>query len=190
MGTLDQLRAEVASCTACGLSQTRTNVVVGAGPLEAPLVLIGEAPGAAEDAAGEPFVGRSGSLLLKLVDEVLGLGRADCYIANVIKCRPPSNRPPSRGEIALCAPFLDAQLAAVRAAVVVTVGNTASRTVLGTTEGITSLRGSVHRSPRCTLPVVPTYHPAAALRGGPSVVAAMRDDLALARPFLDDVGTR
>lgn len=188
--TLEQLGAEAASCAACVLSKTRTTVVVGSGRRDAPLFVVGEAPGAAEDAAGQPFIGRSGTLLLELVEEVLGLTRSDCYIANVVKCRPPNNRPPSTAEIASCAHYLDDQLALVHSAVVVTVGNTATRAVLDTKAGITSLRGSVHSSPRCTMPVVPTYHPAAALRGGPSVVAAMRADLALARPFLDGARAR
>jgi len=152
------------------------------GSPSAELMIVGEAPGAEEDIAGIPFVGRSGKLLDRLLGEELGLDRSACYIANVVKCRPPANRDPHPDEVSACRHFLEGQIELVAPKVVVTLGNFASRTLLDTTEGITRLRGRVHRVGQ--MPVVPTYHPAAALRGGATVVAEMRADLVRARAFL------
>jgi len=137
---------------------------------------VGEAPGAAEDLAGLPFVGRSGKLLEKLLLEELGLKREEVYITNLVKCRPPENRNPLPKEIAACKVFLDGQLEAIAPKVLLTLGNFATRSLLQTREGITSLRGRVFAFPGFSL--IPTIHPAAALRGGQAKVDWMREDLA------------
>jgi DNA polymerase len=161
---------------------TRQRVVIGSGPSHARLALVGEAPGRTEDEGGQPFIGRSGSLLFDLVASELSLTREECFVTNVVKCRPPNNRPPRRAEIAACRPWLDEQLAELGDAVIVTLGNTATRALLGITEGISSVRGRPTALGRAV--VVATFHPAAALRGGPSVVAMMREDLAVVRAEL------
>jgi len=181
--TLEALAAEAASCRACRLAVTRTNVVFGVGSPSGGLLLVGEGPGRDEDLAGEPFVGRSGRLLDRLLAEELGRTRADCYIANVVKCRPPGNRDPAPDEIAACARFLDGQLAALDPSVVVTLGNVATRVLLETTEGISALRGRAH--PWRGRVLVPTFHPAYALRGGGVVLAQMRADLVRAKQLLE-----
>ncbi len=178
---IESLDVRARSCTACALSHTRTQVVVGSGSLEARVALVGEAPGRSEDEGGEPFIGRSGRLLFDLLAEI-DIARDDCFVTNVVKCRPPKNRPPTRGEIGACRPWWDEQRAALKAAVVVTLGNTATRAVLSRREGIGELHGrAVALDDRW---VVPTYHPAAALRGGNSVVAVMREDLATVAALL------
>jgi DNA polymerase len=180
--TLQELRSQALACTRCQLAGGRTQVVFGVGDPHAALMLVGEGPGQQEDLQGEPFVGRSGQLLDKLLHQELGIDRSRCYIANVVKCRPPGNRDPLPAEIEACRPFLDAQLRLVHPAVVVTLGNFASRLLLGRSEGITKLRGRAYRFGDAHL--VPTYHPAAALRGGGEVVAGMRADLVRAKRLL------
>ncbi|HVC70215.1 MAG TPA: uracil-DNA glycosylase [Acidimicrobiales bacterium] len=182
MGTLAELRTEALRCTRCALAGTRTQVVFGVGDPQARLLFVGEGPGRDEDLAGEPFVGRSGKLLDKLVAQELGLDRSDFYIANVVKCRPPGNRDPLPAEIEACRPYLEGQLDLIDPTVVVTLGNFATRLLLETTEGITRLRGRVYPFRRGHL--VPTFHPAAALRGGAEVVAGMRADLVRAKRLL------
>ncbi|MCX6512868.1 MAG: uracil-DNA glycosylase [Actinobacteria bacterium] len=171
-----QLAREAALCTACALSATRSQVVFASGDSSSELVIIGEAPGAAEDLAGLPFVGRSGKLLEKLLLEELGLKREEVYITNLVKCRPPENRNPLPKEIAACKPFLDGQLEAIAPKVLLTLGNFATRSLLQSREGITSLRGRVFEFSGLSL--VPTIHPAAALRGGEAKVDWIREDLA------------
>lgn len=182
MLSLAELAAAAAACQACRLATGRTNVVFGMGDPHADLVFVGEGPGAEEDRQGLPFVGRSGQLLDRLLAEELGLTRASCYICNVTKCRPPNNRDPLPDEIAACRPFLEGQLAALAPRVVVTLGNFATRTLLGTTEGITRLRGRAY--PFAGAQLVPTFHPAAALRGGGTVLAQMRADFVRAKQEL------
>jgi uracil-DNA glycosylase family 4 len=182
VGTLAELRTEALGCTRCPLAGTRTQVVFGVGHPTADLMFVGEGPGRDEDLAGEPFVGRSGKLLDKLVHQELGLDRSSFYIANVVKCRPPGNRDPLPPEIESCRPYLEGQLALVDPTVVVTLGNFSTRLLLETTEGITRLRGRAYPFRRGHL--VPTYHPAAALRGGAEVVAGMRADLVRAKRLL------
>lgn len=173
--SLELLAREAASCTRCRLSEGRTNVVFGTGSPRAPIVFVGEGPGAEEDKQGLPFVGRSGQLLDRILLEETGLRRADVYIANVVKCRPPANRDPKPDEAATCRTFLDQQLELIDPAVVVTLGNVATRLLLGTTEGITKLRGSVYDLDGRQ--VVPTVHPAYVLRGGGVPAAQFRADL-------------
>jgi uracil-DNA glycosylase family 4 len=157
--------------------------VFGVGDPSARLMFVGEGPGAEEDRLGEPFVGRSGQLLDRLIAEEMGLTRDTCYIANVVKCRPPGNRDPEPAEIDACRPFLEAQLDVIEPRVVVTLGNFATKLLLGTTDGITKLRGRAYPFRGGVL--VPTYHPAAVLRGGGETLAQMRADLVRARLLLD-----
>ena len=147
-------------------------------------MLVGEAPGAEEDRTGTPFVGRSGALLDRLLSE-LDLPRAAVYVTSAVKCRPPGNRNPRSAELRSCEHFLVGQLALVRPTVVVCLGATAARSVLGTTATISSLRGRVHPLAGSGAAALVTYHPAAGLRGGPSVVAKIREDLAAARTLLE-----
>jgi uracil-DNA glycosylase len=182
VGTLAELRTQALGCTRCALAEKRTQVVFGVGDPAAALMFVGEGPGREEDLAGEPFVGRSGKLLDKLVHQEIGLTRDRFYIANVVKCRPPGNRDPLPGEIESCRPYLEAQLELIDPSVVVTLGNFATRALLATSEGIRRVRGRVY--PFRGGHLVPTYHPAAALRGGAEVVAEMRADLVRAKRLL------
>lgn len=188
MTSLAALAAEASACTRCALSEHRTQAVFGMGNPEADLMFVGEAPGADEDRQGLPFVGRSGQLLDRLVLEEMGLTREHCYVANVVKCRPPGNRDPRPEEIELCRPYLEQQLALVGPRVVVTLGNFATKVLLGTTEGITRVRGRTYPW-RDGMVVVPTYHPAAVLRGGGEAMAQMRADLVRAKLALAGAGT-
>lgn len=180
---LNALEAEAAACTACRLAETRNSVVFGVGGSNADLMFIGEAPGRNEDLQGEPFVGAAGRLLDRLAGEV-GIERDEVYIANVLKCRPPGNRDPREDEIAACKGYLARQIKLIDPAVVMTLGNFASKLLLRTTTGITRLRGTAY--PWWGRFVVPTFHPAAALRGGERVLNNMREDFALTRRVLDE----
>ena len=161
--TLAEVAAEAATCTRCRLSQSRTQVVFGVGHPDADLMFIGEAPGFHEDKQGEPFVGAAGQLLTRMLGEI-GLRREDVYIANVLRCRPPGNRDPLPDEIEACTPWLVETISLVQPSVIVTLGNFAMKFVLETPRGITSMRGSVY--PWHGRRVIPTFHPAAILRGG------------------------
>lgn len=180
------LVVKASGCTRCELASTRTTVVFGVGDPHARLMFVGEGPGRDEDLSGEPFVGRSGKLLDRLVAEELGMDRSQCYIANVVMCRPPQNRDPRPAEMDACRPFLERKIALIGPEVVVSLGNVATRALLGTADGIRSLRGRSYPFGEATL--VPTYHPAAALRSGGEVVAEMRADLVRAKRLLEGVG--
>ena len=182
MEKLLSVAEQASGCVRCRLSENRTQVVFGVGSPTSDLLFIGEGPGREEDLLGEPFVGRSGKLLDKLVSEEMGLDRSQFYIANVVKCRPPNNRDPKPDEIAACRPWLAQQLDLIDPKVVVTLGNFSTRVMLETTEGITRLRGRVH--PVGNRHVVPTFHPSAALRMGGEVVAKMRSDLIRAKQVI------
>ena len=172
---LEELAREASGCTRCPLHETRTQVVFGVGDPSSGLMFIGEAPGREEDLKGEPFVGRSGQLLDRLVLEEIGLTRDRFYIANVVKSRPPGNRDPLPLEIEACRPWLDAQLDLIDPKVVVTLGNFSSKLLLQTKEGITKLRGRSYPFRNGVL--IPTFHPAAVLRGGGEPMAKVRADL-------------
>ena len=180
---LDELRARALVCTDCGLSQTRTQVVFGVGDPSARVMLVGEAPGKNEDLQGEPFVGAAGKLLDELLGEI-GIRRSEVYIANVLKCRPPGNRDPQPDEINSCKGYLREQIRLVQPEVVVTLGNFATKLLLNTETGITRLRGRLHPW-WLGSSLVPTFHPAAALRGGERVTNQMREDFTLVRSILD-----
>ncbi len=179
---LSLLAEEASGCTLCGLAAGRTQVVFADGSPDADLMFVGEGPGAEEDRQGLPFVGRSGKLLGRLLMEEVGIQRSDCYIANVVKCRPPGNRDPKPDEIAACRPYLEEQVDLVDPVVIVTLGNFASKLLLDTDTGITKLRGRAYGYGDRSL--VPTFHPAAALRGGADVLARMRADLARAKMLM------
>ncbi|MCA8960098.1 MAG: uracil-DNA glycosylase [Planctomycetes bacterium] len=158
---LDACRSEVAACTACRLHEGRSRTVFGVGDPVARLMLIGEGPGADEDRLGEPFVGRAGQLLDKIIG-ALGLQRREVYIANVVKCRPPGNRTPTIEEVETCTPFLARQIAAIQPEMIVALGRPASNYLLGTDQPLGRLRGRMHAYKG--IPVVVTYHPAYLLR--------------------------
>jgi uracil-DNA glycosylase len=184
---IEAVRAEAMGCTKCRLAAGRTQVVWAAGNLDADVLFIGEAPGFHEDQQGLPFVGAAGQLLDRLLGEI-GLDRSQAAIVNVVKCRPPGNRDPLPDEIESCRPYLEAQLAHMRPRVIVTLGNFATRFVLDQPIGITRARG--RRYLRLGATVVPTFHPAAALRGGRfgglSPIDAIRQDLQVVRQVLDE----
>lgn len=183
MSALAELRLVAESCTLCTLSNTRNKVVFGEGASDADLMFVGEAPGKNEDLRGEPFVGAAGRLLDQLLDEA-GIARERVYIANVIKCRPPGNRDPRPEEIESCKGYLRSQLELVDPQVVVTLGNFATKLLLRTETGITRLRGTSYRWWRDKV-LVPTYHPAAALRGGDRITDLMREDFHIMRAALE-----
>ncbi len=175
--TWTALTSAVRACSACPeLVVGRTQVVVGAAPVGARLLLLGEAPGAREDETGEPFVGRSGQLLDRLLAEA-GTSRADVAILNTVKCRPPGNRPPTRSETAHCRGWTTRQLALLEPRLIVTLGLSATRWFLGPVT-LGSVRGRVQSAQGWS--ILPTYHPSAALRWGPGGEPArlLAEDLA------------
>jgi uracil-DNA glycosylase len=175
--TLVEVAAVAHDCTLCKLAAGRTQVVFGVGNPDADLLFVGEGPGQQEDLQGEPFVGRAGKLLTQLIAGI-GFTRADVYIANVVKCRPPGNRDPEPEEIEACAPWLDRQLELIRPRVIVTLGNFATKLLLDTKQGITKLRGQHFPFARAGVDaaLVPTLHPSAVLRGGGQRLAEVRAD--------------
>ena len=188
---IDAVRERALTCTDCRLAESRTQVVWSAGDLDSDVLFIGEAPGFHEDKQGVAFVGAAGQLLDTLLGEV-GLDRSQVAIVNVIKCRPPNNRDPLPDEIEACRPYLEAQLAHMRPEVIVTLGNFATRFVTGLQIGITKARGQTFEYHGAV--VIPTFHPAAALRGGRfggvSPVDAIRADMKVMRSILDAARAR
>ena len=184
--SLEELGSLASGCTRCRLARGRTRVVFGVGDPHADLMLVGEGPGYHEDRLGEPFVGAAGQLLTSLLAEI-GLRRHQVYITNAVKCRPPGNRDPLPDEIESCRPYLLGQLEKVRPRVVATLGNVATRVMLGRAVSMSRVRGQ--RPLVDGLTVVPTFHPAAVLRGGGQAgtqMAAVRSDLRQIRSFLDE----
>jgi uracil-DNA glycosylase family 4 len=159
--SLAALDASINTCQKCPLGGTRTNFVFGVGNPQATLMVIGEAPGADEDAQGEPFVGRAGQLLTKIL-EAINFRRDDVYICNILKCRPPGNRKPTPEESELCTPYLKKQIGLIQPKVILCLGLTAAENLLKTKESMTNLRGKVFQYENT--PVMVTYHPAALLR--------------------------
>jgi uracil-DNA glycosylase len=187
------LAREISSCTACpDLVATRSRVVVGdlpafgapAGPVR--LAIVGEAPGAQEDATGHPFVGKAGQLLDQLLTDA-GMARAEVAVLNVVKCRPPGNRTPKTAEVTRCRPYLHRQLDVLRPRLVVALGLTAVAWFLGRRTTLGAARGVVHEVDGRR--VIATYHPSAAIRFGPAgaPLAALRDDLDFAARVLTEV---
>lgn len=159
--TLDHLNTQICTCLKCPLGHTRTKFVFGVGNPHASLVLVGEAPGADEDRQGEPFVGRAGQLLNKIL-EAIHFQRNEVYICNILKCRPPNNREPQPEEVAECEPYLWKQLELIRPKLILCLGRVAAQVLLKTNESLTSLRGRTHDYRG--IPLMVTYHPAALLR--------------------------
>ena len=179
--SLDEIAHAVASCRRCPLYATATNPVPGVGNPDADFMCVGEAPGANEDAQGEPFVGQAGQLLNKIL-EAIKLRREDVYIANVLKHRPPGNRNPLPDEVTACSPYLVRQIELVRPKVLLALGTFAAQTLLETKLTIGKLRGQIHRY--YGVPLIVTYHPAALLRN-PSWKRPTWEDVQLARRILD-----
>ncbi len=197
---MDQLAEKVKACRKCGLGHARLNAVFGVGSYKAKVVFVGEGPGFQEDHQGEPFVGRSGQLLDKILETVLGLKRSDVYIANIVKCPPLKNpespeshgndRPPTPEEISACRPYLDEQLRAIKPLCIVTLGSVATKVLLGTDKGISTVRGKVYDypvelfGPGHPIKVIPTYHPAALLRN-PNLKRDTWEDMKMLKAILD-----
>ncbi len=160
--TLEELSAFIGDCQRCKLAPLRTNLVFGVGNPQADLMFVGEGPGADEDARGEPFVGRAGQLLTDIIERGMGLKRADVYICNVIKCRPPDNRNPEPDEVAACEPFLMRQIDLVRPRAIVALGTFAVQALLKVKTPISRLRGNWQEVRGVKL--MPTFHPAYLLR--------------------------
>jgi uracil-DNA glycosylase family 4 len=159
--SIESVRVELGDCQRCKLAPKRTNIVFGSGNPNADLVFVGEAPGFDEDQQGQPFVGRAGQLLTKIIESI-NLKREDVYICNVLKCRPPDNRNPEPDEVAACNPFLRKQLAAIRPKIVCCLGTFAAQTVLQTAGSISKLRGRFLDMDG--MRVIATFHPAYLLR--------------------------
>ena len=172
------LELEVVNCKKCILHQTRTQTVFGVGDKKAQWMFIGEAPGFEEDRKGEPFVGRAGQLLTKML-KAIGFDRHEVYIANVIKCRPPDNRNPRLEEIAQCLSYLYSQIALVQPEIIVLLGGVAANALLKGQTPVSRLRGRIHRIENTRAPVIVTYHPAYLLRS-PNQKAAAWEDLQFA----------
>lgn len=179
---LAELAGEVRGCRKCPLWETRTQAVPGEGSPTAELAVVGEGPGREEDLQGRPFVGDAGRMLDRMLLNVLGLKRSRAHILNVVKCRPPKNRDPMPGEIASCLPYLERQLEIIRPRLILALGNVAAKTLAGTGEGITRLRGRLFAFQGITL--LPTYHPAFLLRS-PERKRETLEDLKLAKRILD-----
>jgi DNA polymerase len=180
--TLEDIRRDIGpDCRRCPLgTQGRRQVVNSVGPLTARLMFVGEAPGADEDAQGEPFVGRAGQLLNKII-EAIGLRREEVFIGNINRCRPPANRTPLPDEAAVCKPFLMREIAVVRPEVIVVLGNTAMKHLLDTKDGITKMRGVFQDYHG--VKVMPTFHPAYLLRD-PSKKRETWEDMKRVRDYL------
>jgi DNA polymerase len=181
-------QARLQNCRACKLCEARHTVVFGSGNPEADLVVIGEGPGADEDAQGLPFVGRAGQLLTKMLDSVK-LTRDEVYITNTVLCRPPGNRNPEPDELAACAPFLADKLAVIQPKVILALGSVATQALLRTREPIGKLRGRIH--PYGAAILIPTFHPAFLLRNpGQDYKRMAWEDLKLAKREYDQRRTR
>lgn len=178
----DALAAAVRGCTLCGLHKTRTQTVFGVGRRDAELFVIGEAPGADEDRQGEPFVGRAGQLLNAML-LAIGFERSSVYIANILKCRPPSNRDPEAAEAAACTPYLERQIALVAPRAILAVGRIAAQWLLQSDAPIGRLRGKIFHYGAIGTPLVITYHPAYLLRS-PLAKATAWQDLCMVKELL------
>jgi len=188
--TLEEAARDAATCTRCRLSAGRTQVVFGVGNPHADLMFIGEGPGYHEDKQGEPFVGAAGQLLNRMLAEI-GIERSDVYINNVVSCRPPGNRDPLPDEIEACRTWLMERVLLIDPRIIVTLGNFATRTILDRPVSISRVRGERFTWEGRT--VIPTFHPAAILRGGgdaSSQMAALRQDFRTIRQALDEAPER
>ena len=181
--TMQQIWDDIGNCTRCPLNEGRTQIVQTVGNYRSDLMFVGEAPGADEDAKGEPFVGRAGQLLNKII-EAIGMKREEVCIGNINRCRPPGNRQPTLPEAHTCKPFLLREIAVIRPKVIVVLGNTALHNLLDTKVGITRMRGQFHDY--YGVKVMPTFHPAYLLRD-PSKKREVWDDMKKVRDYLNSV---
>jgi DNA polymerase len=181
--SLSGLQKEICECLKCPLGQTRTKFVFGVGNPKAKVMFVGEAPGADEDKQGEPFVGRAGQLLNKII-EAVGMKREDVYICNILKCRPPNNREPLPSEMELCTPYLSKQIELVKPQFIICLGRTSAQWLLQTQESLTALRGKFHDYHGTKLVV--TYHPAALLRN-PNWKRPAWDDMKMFKKSYDEI---
>ena len=189
--SLESLAADIRVCKACPLCETRTLAVPGEGVFDPLVMVIGEGPGADEDRAGRPFVGRAGQLLDKMLDSI-GLSRdKNCFIANMVKCRPPGNRNPSPDEIGACFPYLQKQIALLQPKIILCAGKISTQSLLNTSIGISALRGKIAAyntgADGETIPLLPTFHPSAVLRDE-SLKRPVWEDLKLLRSELESAG--
>jgi uracil-DNA glycosylase len=181
--SLTELNSKINTCMKCGLGQTRNKFVFGVGNPKAEVVLVGEAPGADEDAQGEPFVGRGGQLLTKII-EAINFKREEVYICNILKCRPPNNRDPQADEVDCCEPYLWKQLEIIKPKMILCVGRIAGQSLLKTNASLTVLREKVHDYRG--IPLMVTYHPAALLRN-PHWKKPCWEDVQKFRKMYDDM---
>ena len=179
---LKELEVQVNKCTKCELSNSRTNVVFGVGNPDADLMFVGEAPGYYEDQQGEPFVGKAGQLLTKIIESI-GMKRGDVYIANILKCRPPENRNPNANEIVMCSPHLVKQIEIIRPKIICALGTFAAQTLLNTKDTIGKLRGKFFEYQSTKF--LATYHPAYLLRN-PGDKKKVWADIQKVRDFLQE----
>jgi len=179
--TLDKLKKQAMGCHLCQLSKSRTHVVFGEGDINAELMFVGEAPGAMEDSSGKPFVGRSGELLTKMIENVLLLSRSEVYITNIVKCRPRNNAEPTPAEAHTCQPYLLKQIALIKPRIIVALGATAYHYLSGDDSNISKVRGSVLQKKEYIL--IPTYHPSYLLRN-PSAKKDVFEDLKMIKGLL------
>lgn len=184
--SLDEIRSVMGDCRRCLLFETRGNIVFGTGNPRARVLVVGEAPGKNEDEQGEPFVGRAGANLNGVL-ALAGLERSDIYIANVLKCRPPANRNPKADEVLACSPYLREQIRSIWPDIIVTLGNPATHFILKTEIGITKLRGRFHQMGHFL--VMPTLHPAAALRN-PAWQRLLEEDFKMLGEYLAEHPSR
>lgn len=174
LGTIESIAREIAKCEKCRLAATRKNAVPGIGAARPVVMVIGEGPGADEDERGEPFVGKAGQLLDRMLASIELSRTTNCFIANIVKCRPPQNRDPLPDETEPCSPFLRAQIAVIKPVAILAVGRIAAQNLLATADGIGKLRGRFFDYGG--IPLFPTYHPSALLR-----------DESLKRPAWEDL---
>jgi len=181
---LSELEQQTNICHLCQLSKYRTNVVFGEGNSNAKLMFVGEGPGANEDEQGKPFVGRSGELLTKMIENVLSIKREDVYIANIVKCRPPNNRTPHEEEAYTCLPYLQKQIQLIQPKIIVTLGATAYKYLTNDDTPVSKIRGIV--SEHKNYKIIPTYHPSYLLRN-PSAKKYVFEDLKIIKRVLDNL---
>ena len=170
---LVKLKEIVLNCSLCNLAKTKTNTVFGEGNPNAEIMFIGEAPGREEDLQGRPFVGRSGEMLTKMIENVLFLKRDEVYISNIVKCRPPQNRDPQIEEIESCKGYLLKQIEIIKPKIIVTLGRIAFQSLLNDTTPITKARGKIYNFKG--IKVIPTFHPSYLLRNPSKKKEALRD---------------
>ena len=180
-GTLDKLKKQAMECHLCQLSKSRTHVVFGEGNVNAELMFVGEAPGAMEDSSGKPFVGRSGELLTKMIENVLPLSRSEVYITNIVKCRPRDNAVPTPAEAHTCQPYLLKQIELIKPRIIVALGATAYHYLSGDDSNISKVRGTVLQKKGYIL--IPTYHPSYLLRN-PSAKKDVFEDLKMIKDLM------